>query len=108
MYVGDFGTVESEIQREKAESLGRAGGRLEEALLKLQVLQCSLSDFVSSAGETSPDQEEQFSAEWAPKWVEYVKLREQAKALRHALIIQREAVGLWRHEDVHRQYPLPP
>ena len=108
MHVKDFETIELEIQREKAESLGRAGQRLEEALLKLQAFQCHLSNLLPSAGETSRDQEEQLSAAWDQKWVEYAKLREQVKTLRHALIIQREALGLWRHEDVDRQYPLPP
>jgi hypothetical protein len=30
-----------------------------------------------------------------------------AKRLRYELIVQREASGLFRHEDVDRQYPIP-
>jgi hypothetical protein len=30
------------------------------------------------------------------------------RELRHFLIIQREAIGLRRHEDVDRHYPMPP
>lgn len=103
----DFEAVESEIQKEKAEALGRTGERLEQALQKLQAFQQELSDLLASAEKCVREGRDRFSAEIDRRRVEYARLCEQVKALRHALIIQREAVGLWKHEDVDRQYPLP-
>jgi hypothetical protein len=103
----DFEAVESEIQKEKAEALGRTGDRLEQALQELKALQQELSDLLVSAEKCVREGRHRFSAEIDRRRVEYARLCEQARAWRHALIIQREAVGLWKHEDVDRQYPLP-
>lgn len=56
---------------------------------------------------TVPDEPVRFSPDFDRKLREYARLQLEAKQLRHALIIQRETVGLRRHEDVDRQYPLP-
>jgi hypothetical protein len=34
-------------------------------------------------------------------------LRAQAQQVQHYLIIHREAMGFWSHDDVFRCYPLP-
>jgi hypothetical protein len=102
-----FNDVESEIRKEKAEALGRVGERLERGLQELEAFRRELLGLVLASRQTVHDGEERFPAEIDQKLAEYARLREQAKALRHSLIIQREAVGLSRHEDVDRQYPLP-
>lgn len=102
-----FNDVESEIRKEKAEALGRVGERLERGLQELEAFRRELLGLVLASRQTVRDGEERFPAEIDQKLAEYARLREQAKALRHSLIIQREAVGLSRHEDVDRQYPLP-
>lgn len=103
----NFETVESEIRTEKAEALGRAGERLEDSIQKLQTLRQELLDLVAEARQSFCGGQERVPVEAEQRLREYMRLREQAKALRHSLIIQREAVGLLRHEDVDRQYPLP-
>jgi len=103
----EFETVESEIRKEKAETLGRAGERLEHALQRLAVFRQELLASIAARGHGVHHGEEQFPVEIEQRIGEYMRLREQANALRHSLIIQREAVGLLCHEDVDRQYPLP-
>jgi hypothetical protein len=103
----DLATVESEIRKEKAEALGRAGERLERALRELQAMRQESLALLTVAHRSVRDGEAQFPAEVEQMLAEYARLCEHTTALRQALIIQREAVGLWRHEDVDRQYPLP-
>ena len=102
-----FEAVELEIRKEKAEALGRAGERLEQTLQRLDAFRQEFYRLLKTVRISVRDGEEWCSNEVEQKLAEYARLYEQAKALRHSLIIQREAVGLWRHEDVERQYPLP-
>ncbi len=102
-----FETVESEIRGEKAEALGRAGERLERALQELLAFRQEFIGLLAPAPESVADGKGQSAAEFERKAAEYTRLCDQSRAFRHALIIQREAVGLWGHEDVDRQYPLP-
>lgn len=99
--------VESEIRKEKAETLGRAGERLERALQELETLRGDFFRLAANGSSASPEAQAASAVTIERKLAEYARLREQARQLRHALIIQREAAGLWRHEDVDRQYPLP-
>ena len=103
----DRATVESEIRKEKAEALGRAGELLERALRELQAMRQEILGLLVIAERSFRDGEARGPAEVEQKFSEYARLREHAAALRQALIIQREAVGPWRHENVDRQYPLP-
>ncbi len=103
-----FEAVEAEIQREKAEALGRTGDRLEWTFqqlerLRQEIMRLALSSLgpVRNNGETA-------GAGFGEKLAQYARLREQAKQLRYCLIVQREAVGLRRHDDVDRLYPMPP
>ncbi len=102
-----FEAVESEIHKEKAEALGRAGERLGRSLQKLDASRRELLDLLAAAQKSVSDGEERFSVEIKQSLDEYARLYEQARELRRSLIIQREAVGLWGHEDMDRQYPLP-
>ena len=101
--------VESEIRKEKAETLGRAGERLERALLEIEGMRRDLLCLCLAGKPLDPSVEDKDGRrrEMAEKLAEHARLCEEAKRLRYTLIIQREAVGLWRHEDVDRQYPMP-
>jgi hypothetical protein len=102
-----FEAVEAEIRKEKAEALGRAGERLECALRELNTYQQELLGLLAFAQLCGPDGGEGFWMEIQERLATYARLFEQARQFRHFLIIQREAVGLRRHDDVDRQYPLP-
>ena len=99
--------VESEIRKEKAETLGRAGERLEQALLEIEEMRRDILCLAGKPLDPSIEDKDRPRLEMAEKLAEHTRLCEEAKRLRHTLIIQREAVGLWRHEDVDRQYPMP-
>ncbi len=102
-----FETVESEIRKEKAEALGKAGERLERAIQDLEAFRQQLRNLVGAGAAPVPDGWDRCPADLEQKLTEYARPDEQARQLRHALIIQREAVGPWKHDDVDRQYPLP-
>jgi hypothetical protein len=87
--------LEREIVQEKAAALGRAGERLEAALITARSLAATLDD------ERDP-------ARRAALLEEYEAARRQAAAARLMLLIQREAIGLRHHRDVDRQFPEPP
>jgi hypothetical protein len=85
-------TLEKEILEEMAYSLGRAEDKVNVAL--------ELAD--REVGQaTDPERR----AEWVH---EYNRRRAHARAMRRELIIHREALGMYRHELVHRFYPIPP
>jgi uncharacterized protein (DUF3084 family) len=100
-------TIESEIRKEKAEALGRAGQHLERSLRELEMVRQECFGLLRAERQFVRDGKTCSLTEYERKVTDYGQLREQAQALRHALIIQREALGLSRHEDVDRQYPLP-
>lgn len=102
-----FEQVESEIRKEKAEALGRAGERLEQILLEIEAFRQEILSQAEKRLEPSLGDRDRLARDMKERLVEHDRLCEEAKQLRHALIIQREAVGLWRHEDVERQYPVP-
>ena len=99
--------VEKEIQQEKAEALGRAGERLERALMDLATLREDLVNLVRCAPASPLTETEGVTSEIGEALERYARLRKEAKQLRYCLIIQREALGLWKHEDVDRLYPIP-
>ncbi len=101
-------SIENEIRKERAEALGRSGERLEEALQELEILRREIRGLVSSNRNFVPDNGEGIPAEIRERLFRYAQLLEQAGQWRHCLIVQREAVGLRRHEDVERMYPVPP
>ena len=102
-----FEQVESEIRKEKAEALGRAGERLEQILLEIEAFRQEILCQAEERLEPSLGERDRLARDMKERLAEHARLCDQAKHLRHTLIIQREAVGLWRHEDVDRQYPMP-
>ncbi len=86
--------LESEIAREKAATLGRAGERLEAALQEAWALLDRL--------DRAPADER------ADLLAAYRQARDRAAHARLALIIQREAIGLRHHRIVDQQFPEPP
>ena len=75
------GLLDYEIAAEKAAALGRAGGRVEQALAELAAFEGSAEDRV-------------------------VVLKRAAEAV-YAYFIQRELCGMRRHQDVIREYQIP-
>jgi hypothetical protein len=99
--------IEAEIQKERAEALGRAGERLEEAMHVLQAIRQGLEE-IGNPCTGSGDLEVGGGAQGDARMARYRACHARVLELRHFLIIQREAIGLRRHEDVDRQYPMPP
>ena len=85
--------TEAELRAEKAAALARIAGTLEGLLAELDRRR-------EGFGRLS-------SEERAPATEAYDALREQARLYRWYLVVQREALGLVRHDDVDRHYPLP-
>jgi hypothetical protein len=85
--------TEAEIRAEKAAALARIAGTLEGLLAEMQ---------------RRRDEFERLSSDERPRAAEaYAALREQARLYRWYLMVQREALGLFRHDDVDRHYPPP-
>jgi predicted RNA-binding protein len=103
-----FENIEEEIRKEKAESLGRAGERLEQILQELRIIRQELLERTATGFRSDPAVSPHVLAEVNEKVMAYARMRSRAWQLRHYLVVQREAVGLWRHEDVDRLYPIPP
>src|SRR5262245_32121931 len=98
--------IEREILEEIACQSGRYGERLEVLLGQLARLRQSI--------EHASTQRQQHEAGVAGEWqdlnvaiAQYNELRVQAQQVQHYLIIHREAMGFWHHDDVYRCYPIP-
>src|SRR6266581_1478871 len=85
--------TEAELRWEKAAALARIAGALEDILAELQRHRM---EFDRLARDERPRAAQAYDA-----------LRERARLYRWYLVVQREALGLFRHEDVDRHYPLP-
>jgi len=83
-----------EILAEMAASLGRAEDRINEALLKLDLLGRSID-----ASDTPPSYE---------KIAEFNAARKLAERRIWELTVQRECLGMRRHDILREIYPLPP
>jgi hypothetical protein len=99
--------LESEIRKEKAEALGRAGERLEQILLDIEALRQEILWLAEQRLKSSLEDRDRLARDMKERMAVHARLCEEAKQSRLRLIIQREAVGLWRHEEVDRQYPVP-
>jgi hypothetical protein len=86
--------LESELLKERAGALGRTGSILEAHLEQCQRL---LEQLRMAKGR-----------ERTRLVREYRAARTEAETWRWYLTMQREAIGLRHHEDVDRQYPIPP
>ena len=83
--------VEIEIEKEKAEALGRTGRKLESCVQKVREIE--------TGWRGSPDSLKRQKA--------YRLAVKRAHRYKYDLIVQREAVGLTAHQDVERLYALP-
>jgi len=93
----DFQTslaMEAELNKERAGALGRTG-----YLLELHLAQCRT--LLEQLRDATGRERRRLVAE-------YRVARAEAEKYRWYLTIQREAVGLRRHDDVERLYPTPP
>lgn len=85
--------IELELVKEKAFALRRTEYAIEKLLAEMQQIEREL-------GALSGPRR-------AQKVEEHTALRAQAEHERWKMIVQREALGLSRHEDVDHFYPLP-
>ena len=90
--------AELDIIKEKAETLGRTGAKLDESLRKLRALQDHIKIM---------EKEGKGQAEVSDLITEFNEAREEAFQYLHYLIIQREAMGFRRHANVQRMYKIP-
>lgn len=85
--------TEKELQAERAAALARIAGTLEGLLAELRRRREEME------GLTGAERQRAHQA--------YDVLRAQARLYRWYLVVQREALGLFRHDDLDRVYPLP-
>ncbi|MEY2930965.1 MAG: hypothetical protein RL033_1714 [Pseudomonadota bacterium] len=88
-------TVQRELMEEIAHSLGKAGRKVQRQAELLQALVARVASEVLTT-----DEREQLREEYR---------RQRALADRHLrdFLIQREALGFRRHDEVRRVYPIP-
>jgi DNA repair ATPase RecN len=100
---GGLEGLQQEILGEMAASLGRAESKIDEALLRCELLGRELEKLESrrASGEAV---ERELSAALAAFEAE----RAQAERRLWELMVQREALGICRHEILQTQYPIPP
>jgi hypothetical protein len=98
--------IEAEIRREKAEALGRAGERLEDALNALESARASIAEIEARLRHGTNPPEEAASLREAHEQLpaRLAVCRDLAHLAYHHLIIQRETVGVRSHLDVERCY----
>jgi hypothetical protein len=99
-----FLRLEAELCRARAEALGRAGERLEEALARLAELDRQIHAL--RAGPR-PESAAEAARRLAACLAARDRARQEAERLRQFLVIQREALGLVRHGMVDEVYRLP-
>jgi hypothetical protein len=87
--------VEEEIRREKAAALGRAGGRLEDALAHAKAIARRFE------AARNPSERERLARD-------YEAARVRVERARLALVVQREAIGLRHHAVIDQAFPEPP
>jgi hypothetical protein len=94
-------SVERELQRARAEALGRTGERLQGLLDRLAGADRRLDALLAESGTSSTS--ESLHSELDAR----NRLRDEALRARQQLIIQREAVGFPRQGPVEQCYPVP-
>jgi hypothetical protein len=98
--------IEREILEEIASQSGRYGDRLAALLEAMATLRHSIEPAVAQLRPDSLGDAEACHGLNADI-VQYNRLRAQAQQVQHYLIIHREAMGFWNHDDVFRCYPIP-
>jgi predicted nuclease with TOPRIM domain len=99
-------TIEAEIRREKAEALGRAVERLEQALNDLEGVNEMIARIEGCLRDSSslPEETATLRQAHANLKARLAVLRDRARLAHEYLLIQREAVGVRSHLDVERCY----
>lgn len=100
-----FEKLQAEIQREKAEAVGRAGERLEEAIRKLAELGESIEGLRGELQGATFDRDSLTRA--VGLLVQHHNLLRQKAAVYHRYLIIQHAVGFTDHRDVYRVYRVP-
>jgi hypothetical protein len=98
--------IEREILEEIAAQSGRYGDRLDVLLGEMAMLRQTIEQTAAQrrqAGAGDADACQALTVGIA----QYNRLRMQAQQVQHYLIIHREAMGFWNHDDVLRCYPIP-
>ena len=98
--------IEREILEEVACQSGRYGDRLAALLSEMQALRPAIERGIAQLvqnGANAAASRSDLNAGIAY----YNGLRQQALQVQHYLIIHREAMGFWSHDDVFRLYPIP-
>jgi hypothetical protein len=91
--------AELDIMKEKAEALGRVGGRLDESLRRITIIEQRIAML---------EGKRKGAREVNDLIREFNEVRQRARQYLHYLIIQREAIGFRRHANVTRMYQIPP
>jgi hypothetical protein len=98
--------IEREILEEIASQSGRYGERLD-ALLGEMAAQRQTLEHSIAALHQDPVSDTDACPALNVGIAQYNQLRAQAQQVQHYLIIHREAMGFWNHDDVFRLYPIP-
>jgi hypothetical protein len=97
--------IEREILDEIACQSGRYGDRLDALLGAMTTLRSAIQEAIDRG---RPDgRGDDSCAALNASIAQYNRLRTQAQHVQHYLIIHREAMGFWNHDDVFRFYPIP-
>jgi hypothetical protein len=98
--------IEREILEEIASQSGRYGDRLDALLGEMAALRRIIEPAIAQLRQDRMNDGDACQALNAGI-AQYSQLRAQAQRVQHYLIIHREAMGLWNHDDVFRLYPIP-
>ena len=98
--------IEREILEEIASQSGRYGNRLDALLGEMATLRQAIEPAMAQLQRDGKDDSDACRALNAGI-AQYNRLRAQAQRVQHYLIIHREAMGFWNHDDVFRFYPIP-
>jgi hypothetical protein len=98
--------IEREILGEIASQSGRYGDRLDAILGAMASLRQHLEQGLAQLAEGGIS-EDDLRRELNAGIASYNRLHGQAQQVQHYLIIHREAMGFWNHDDVFRLYPIP-
>ncbi|HEX9872288.1 MAG TPA: hypothetical protein VGC99_27565, partial [Candidatus Tectomicrobia bacterium] len=91
---------------EIASQSGRHGDRLDALQAEMATLRQTIEHTIARLRQNGLDDAEGWSA-LNTSITQYNRLRAQAQQVQHYLIIHREAMGFWNHDDVFRFYPIP-
>jgi hypothetical protein len=98
--------IEREILQEIASQSGRYGERLTALLGDMATLRQTVEPALAQLRQDGLSDAVACQALTAGI-MRYNQLRAQAQRVQHYLIIHREAMGFWNHDDVFRFYPIP-